>query len=1147
LLEERSYSIEQFRTLLSQKANLDLSPIELTEILWLALQRSENILFPEPSEPALPSSISSLESEVNFEPLPLEPQPLQPSLPPSTASIAVEPPPAEDTLTREPRSLPVKIPEAIALRSRREIGKAIRPLMRKVPSKAFQEIDEAATVLQIAENQIWSPVLKDGSERWLELAIVVERTNVLDVWSDSIAEFQHLMERHGAFRDVRTWQLQVGNLGKPELYLQTASGLKGKARSAKELIDVGGRRLILLLSDCTSRAWRSGSIPDLLKIWTRCNPVTIVQLLPEQYWDRSALKFGFLAAMRSRLPGALSRDLTLEGLSLRRRRQGPQGLRIPVVTMQPNTLRQWANALAATGDALTTGIVLDPKKFQLLEGRNQSPSELLSAKQLVQQFRGTSSAKSQELADMMAVLPVNWSVIRLIQKSMARQGLDNAQDTGALYLAEVFLSGLLMPDENAETHNLKQPAKQRYDFGEGVRDELLASIPISEARQVGDEIAEQLFRQLPQEIQQRVSADIERRYGESLSYFEAFLVPDLPWGEDTAAEMLPFARVTGQVLRRWGGEYARLAEELERGIYSPNPETVPQDSNSDLEIEHQKLFPEDRGDILKRKVVEAYRPRKLLRKTDANALVIQIDAEENRIECIYTGYSILLEETNRIASAEFDQKMTFDMICPHSKRLGEFSSDMHHIFSAKATVNSARGALPFAELADAKVLEWFRDDEQFTSVPSERKGEYSRKNSQGFEPRDQAKGIIARALFYVYTIYENQAESLFFESQKDVLRQWHRDYPSTQTELKRSQRIAKSKQGNLNPFVVDPVLVERIFFVEPETEWQTFEFNIATVMVLSTVEVEVAKIDIEQVDEPLELTPFEFQIATLVVQSPRTLTKYQTYRVERIPASAMQWVEDLGNNIRLEMVSLPAGRFEMGAPTTEAQSAVDERPQHLVEINKPFLMGKYPVTQAQWRSVAALPLVKRKLNADSSRFKGDERPVEQVSWLDAVEFCQRLSVHTGRDYRLPSEAEWEYACRAGTTTPFHFGETITPDLANYNGTETYANGPKGTYPKSTTAVGRFGVANAFGLYDMHGNVLEWCEDHWHRFYQNAPSDGSAWIDNHDRPNEKAVRLLRGGSWDYGPRNCRSAFRVSDFVRVGDNVIGFRVVCSATRT
>ena len=153
-------------------------------------------------------------------------------------------------------------------------------------------------------------------------------------------------------------------------------------------------------------------------------------------------------------------------------------------------------------------------------------------------------------------------------------------------------------------------------------------------------------------------------------------------------------------------------------------------------------------------------------------------------------------------------------------------------------------------------------------------------------------------------------------------------------------------------------------------------------------------------------------------------------------------------------------------------------------------MGKYPVTQAQWRFVAAqLPQVNRELEIDPSRFKGDNLPVETISWLDAEEFCQRLSHHTGRLYRLPSEAEWEYACRAGTTTPFHFGETISPEFANYNGEYTYGNGEKGVYRKQTTPVGSFQVANPFGLYDIHGNVWEWCADDWHKNYQGAPSDG----------------------------------------------------------
>ena len=210
---------------------------------------------------------------------------------------------------------------------------------------------------------------------------------------------------------------------------------------------------------------------------------------------------------------------------------------------------------------------------------------------------------------------------------------------------------------------------------------------------------------------------------------------------------------------------------------------------------------------------------------------------------------------------------------------------------------------------------------------------------------------------------------------------------------------------------------------------------------------------------------------------------------------------------------------------------------------QPFLMSRYQVTQDQWKVVAALPQVDRELNPDPSSFKGGDRPVELVCWEDAVEFCKRLSRHTRRKYRLPSEAEWEYACRAGTTSPFHFGETITADLVNYNGNYTYSSGPKGEYRDQTTPGGSFKVANAFGLYDMHGNVWEWCLDHWHDNYEGAPTDGSAWLSS----NNDAYRLLRGGSWNPGPDNCRSANRYSSSLGSSANDYGFRIVCTSSWT
>ncbi len=254
-------------------------------------------------------------------------------------------------------------------------------------------------------------------------------------------------------------------------------------------------------------------------------------------------------------------------------------------------------------------------------------------------------------------------------------------------------------------------------------------------------------------------------------------------------------------------------------------------------------------------------------------------------------------------------------------------------------------------------------------------------------------------------------------------------------------------------------------------------------------------------------------------------------------------VEDLGNGATLDMVSIPGGTFMMGAKDGEKDSSDSERPQHKVTV-QPFFMGKYPVTQLQWHAVAALPKINRELKTESSQFKGHNLPVERISWYDAVEFCERLSKFSGRNYRLPSEAEWEYACRAGTTTPFYFGETITSKIANFHGEYQYANAPKSESRKKTTSVGIF-PPNAFGLYDTHGNVYEWCADDWHENYSGAPNDGSTWSYDYDYDYPK---LLRGGSWDIYPQDCRSAYRDRNTPDIHNLVIGFRVVCGgAART
>jgi len=254
-----------------------------------------------------------------------------------------------------------------------------------------------------------------------------------------------------------------------------------------------------------------------------------------------------------------------------------------------------------------------------------------------------------------------------------------------------------------------------------------------------------------------------------------------------------------------------------------------------------------------------------------------------------------------------------------------------------------------------------------------------------------------------------------------------------------------------------------------------------------------------------------------------------TLNTDKQEKYAYSFSQDLGNGVILEMVGIPGGEFFMGSPKGEEGSANDERPQHKVTI-QPFFMSKFPITQEQYQQV---------MGENPYRFKGAKNPVESVSWHNAVEFCAILSKSSGRDYRLPSEAEWEYACRAGTNTPFYFGETITTQLVNYNGNYTYGSGIKGEYIGRTTEVGYFKIANAFGLYDMHGNVWEWCQDAWHENYDDAPVDGSDWIDK----NHNQYRVLRGGSWNHFPADCRSANRYRDVPDNANYNFSFRVALS----
>ena len=288
------------------------------------------------------------------------------------------------------------------------------------------------------------------------------------------------------------------------------------------------------------------------------------------------------------------------------------------------------------------------------------------------------------------------------------------------------------------------------------------------------------------------------------------------------------------------------------------------------------------------------------------------------------------------------------------------------------------------------------------------------------------------------------------------------------------------------------------------------------------------------------------------VQPPLQLLRWR--------ARTQVFYEDLGDGARLTMVRIPPGSFQMGSAEQEPGRHANEGPLHTVTLVE-FLIGQTPITQAQWRAVARWEPQKgerwgRELNPEPSKFQGeetrllagetntDERPMERVSWLEAMEFCSRLSQRTKRNYTLPSEAQWEYACRAGTTSPYAFGSAITAELATLRLGAGLVDDPLTADAQQTTSA-RLHPANAWGLHAMHGNVGEWCRDHWHDSYHGAPNDETPWIDDWIDPKAPLTRdrVVRGGAWSDPPSDARSACRNRLPPQAPESAsVGLRVVC-----
>jgi formylglycine-generating enzyme required for sulfatase activity len=1415
--------MQQFLAVL-KNAGLDLDAIAIADALWLANQIDLGI--PVATLPELPTPVPP--------PPPLEqrtgerlPPPLpESSPPPPVAEVSVSPPPP---LPRSRASaatsggVPFQAPTAPGLRNSLEIGRSLRPLMRKVPSRTVQVLDEEATAIQIAESagqRQWVPVFQPDAERWLDLALVVEESRSTVIWQELIAEFQTLLERQGAFRTIRTWSLQtrpappapnVGRRGAGsdtlQLFPRQASSLgEPRPRSAKELLDPAGRQLILVISDCVSPLWRRGTIHPVLKQWANAGPVAIVQLLPERLWNRSALGLGFPVQLSALVPGVASPQLEVAELPAWETVDLSTALTVPVVTLEPESLTQWAAVVAGMGKAQTAGMVFDlalvrsafgATEVQQAELREQPPQ---TPENLVQGFRATASPLARRLAGLMSLVPVSLPVIHLIQEAVLPASRQ-------VHVAEIFMSGLV--EAVPETESTGEPVQ--YEFGSGVRELLRASVSKTDALTVLD----------------KVSRYIAERAGLSIKSFAALLsVNTITEIGDTAVgiEVRRFAELSAEALRRMGGEYAALVEEIV-GRDRPQIDEIIAHNLLEQQLDYFQwqildtfIQQENRFELnLHRRELDGEPPYEDIVLAQVEELSVVI-TERTLTEISEDLVSFELEVRINFAveisyfdfdeyHPEFNESPTFERTVPNQtvNAVAEanlwFSEEDRSevepelvslrveqpilVHPARAEMASSVPILPLQELefevvtvafeedvptgesgeVHAGAIAWFTDQHievrgyaaaggalasKLNRVALELGEHYevlspllvqiqrslSRSNSFRYQLADAPETTVSRCVEFGHTLhneglldefdYDRTAHTLsgVLVDQSEVSQffsgAWFERY-SCQKIVHRLQERGLNYSYLVNPVVGlpngDRLELDLFFLIEhqpflieckagravsvsalrqiarygeslaippgqrglvvleltPEQLEAYTERDSAIVGDLATVlaamqrAVEGATVDGQSEVRPpiyststlqigmstdtIALSCFEFEVATLVRQqrwpsqqlSQVTIDEIdnfdeisnidaiggdpilnaladeiratsgqglsdlsweilrqawlgKTYNqiaeslgyteayvkedgaqffrklseligervtkttlrsaverwfarqerdwvftVERRLGQTLQFVEALGDGVSLEMVEIPAGRFVMGAPKREKDSGESERPQHEVRLEK-FYMGKYAVTQAQWRAVAAMPQVNWELEANPSRFKGDNRPVEQVSWYKAVEFCDRLSKHTGKTYRLPSEAEWEYACRAGTATPFHFGETIIPDLANYDGNYTYGAGPKGLYREETTVVGSF-PANAFGLCDMHGNVWEWCQDHWHDNYEGAPTDGSAWVTGDEGSN----RILRGGSWLDCPWVCRSAYRYSTSPDYAVYNIGFRVICLAPRT
>jgi hypothetical protein len=506
---------------------LDLTDRQIADILWLALKRQEFEENPsdeqrqirKPNDRKTEASTDTPVDETDSRKADIK-ETSFPKLHPTQKA-----PVYTSGSFSQGQSLPIRVPDAPSLREPIHLAQSLHPLMRRVPTGRRTILDEVATVDRIAKEKVCLPVLRSEPESWLDLALVIDESQSMLIWRQTIRELRRLLENYGIFRDLRVWGIKLDEEGK-ELQIFSRMGSNHRLAQAKEIVDPTGRRLVLVVSDCVSNLWRKGTIFPVLHEWTQKQPLAVIQMLPEWMWRRTALGLGTAVGFSSSIAGVANRDLLVNKKFFWEERT-----KIPVLTLELEKTARWSQMLVGKADAAVSGYILplrlNIEEHPLLQRQQQALSEL-NAPQRVARFRKTTSPLGRKLAGLLAAAPViSLPIVRLIQESLL-------PESRQVQVAEVFLAGLLKPKSEPPIEADTNPDAVEYEFiAPQIRDIFLEDAPVRDST----------------DVLNAVSRYVAEQMGKSLDEFMALLKTP---GTAEGGKVKPFAEVTARILRNLG-------------------------------------------------------------------------------------------------------------------------------------------------------------------------------------------------------------------------------------------------------------------------------------------------------------------------------------------------------------------------------------------------------------------------------------------------------------------------------------------------------------------------------------------------------------------------------------------------------------------